>query len=120
MIRKIIIDNGIFPWEGYFVYGTDKPKALKLINKISQGNFTLDHLNSKGVCFNWRGRYIIYMTKFPSTSDEKSTLAHEVFHAVYAVLEHAGIRLTYESEETFAYLTSHITKQIYESRITKK
>ena len=42
-----------------------------------------------------------------------STICHESVHCAYRVLEYAGDEVGDWSEETFAYLTDHIAKQIY-------
>jgi hypothetical protein len=42
-----------------------------------------------------------------------STIAHESVHCAYRVLEYAGEEEGEWGEETFAYLTDHIAKQIY-------
>lgn len=39
-------------------------------------------------------------------------VAHEVFHAVYNLLERIGIRLSSDSEEAYAYLTQFLIKEI--------
>jgi hypothetical protein len=42
-----------------------------------------------------------------------STICHESVHCAYRVLEYSGDEVGDWSEETFAYLTDHISKQIY-------
>lgn len=39
-------------------------------------------------------------------------IAHEVFHAVYNLLERIGIRLSSDSEEAYAYLTQFLINEI--------
>jgi len=42
-----------------------------------------------------------------------ATICHESVHCAYRVLEYSGDEVGDWSEETFAYLTDHIAKQIY-------
>jgi len=41
------------------------------------------------------------------------TIAHEVFHAVEFLMEHIGIKLTYETDEVYAYVIGYLTDEIY-------
>lgn len=42
-----------------------------------------------------------------------NTVAHEVFHAVHAILREKGLKLTNASEEAYAYLTGYITEKLW-------
>ncbi len=49
-----------------------------------------------------------------SSKDDVSTVAHEVTHAVFHILDRwASVKHSYESGETYAHLTGHITDQIF-------
>ena len=41
-------------------------------------------------------------------------VAHEVFHIAHAVLDDAGIRLSFKSDEAFAYLIEYLVTEITE------
>lgn len=47
------------------------------------------------------------------TIDELSILQHEIFHCVMFILDKIGIKLSYKTDEIYAYLIQYITKQIY-------
>jgi hypothetical protein len=40
-----------------------------------------------------------------------SVLAHEIFHVATFILDRAGIKLTDSSDEAYAYLIEHLTRQ---------
>lgn len=42
-------------------------------------------------------------------------IAHEVFHAVYFVMDKVGIMLTNCSDEAFAYLAGYIGEQVFDA-----
>ena len=59
------------------------------------------------------GFQIISLPGIPSTPDDIAILAHEILHAASFILRRAGIEHTESTEEAYAYLTQHITKQAY-------
>jgi hypothetical protein len=46
-------------------------------------------------------------------TDVVKTISHEVVHVVAYIMRSRGIEYTEASEEAFAYLTGHITSEIY-------
>lgn len=59
------------------------------------------------------GTLFIWMPEVPNTIKTKSTLAHEIFHAVVSVMNNKDIPLSADTEEVCAYLISFLTDQIY-------
>lgn len=51
------------------------------------------------------------MDIIPKTIDELSILQHEIFHCVMFILDKIGIKLSYKTDEIYAYLIQYITKQ---------
>ena len=47
-------------------------------------------------------------------------IAHEAFHITYAILDDAGIKLSFKSDETFAYLIEYLVTEITEVLKIKK
>jgi hypothetical protein len=61
------------------------------------------------------GPCILRLRYPPNNPDRRGTLAHEVFHAVYRILRTRGMKLCFKSEESYTYLTGHITREIYKN-----
>jgi hypothetical protein len=60
--------------------------------------------------------YAIRFEKHPFNTEEGHvTIAHEIFHVVFGILHTRGLTLSYDSEEAFAYLTGHLTREIYKN-----
>lgn len=50
----------------------------------------------------------------PDIAERPSLAAHEAFHVACYVMRYAGVRLTKSSEESFAYLISHVYRKLME------
>jgi hypothetical protein len=59
------------------------------------------------------GAYWIRVSENPKEPEFHNTLAHEVMHAVFAILERAGIKYSKDSEEAYCHLNGFITGEIY-------
>jgi hypothetical protein len=59
------------------------------------------------------GCYLMRFRISAKSPDFKNTLAHEMFHLVFKILDRAGMKLTNESQEAFAYLQGYLVEQIY-------
>lgn len=108
------MDCGIFDFIGvHVIVGTDTQAFIRYANKHFAGTgFVFDHERCAGRVLRHKGYWpILWMPRRPRTAREWGTLSHEIFHLVYAILSYAGIVLSGESEETFAYLTSHLINQ---------
>lgn len=70
--------------------------------------------DSNGLCFENDVSPIIWMPHRPKTAFDASTLAHEMFHAVYKVMLRAGVPLTEESQEIYAYALGFGVKRVLE------
>lgn len=44
--------------------------------------------------------------------NDKSTIAHEIFHIACYIMERVGISLCHESDEAYAYLIGYITNKV--------
>lgn len=57
---------------------------------------------------------VIRITRKLNSPEFHATLNHELFHIVMEFLKDMGVIYDSNSEEAYAYLISHLTKQIYE------
>jgi len=55
---------------------------------------------------------VVWIREEPTTPYRIGVLGHEVFHAVCRIMERAGVNLTYNSEDAFAYLYEHILDRV--------
>lgn len=63
---------------------------------------------ASGYSFSQGGLFVIWLYDHKSIS----TLSHEVFHTTVELLRRAGLTLSSDSEEAYAYQIAFITKQI--------
>lgn len=84
-------------------------KVLKKYN-YPVDEVTKDHFRGRGICFDCGGCYpIIALPKFPKTSEEIATLAHEAVHAVDYIFETIGEE---NGGEVFAHSVSAIVEKV--------
>jgi hypothetical protein len=106
----------------WFVVSEDHRRSIKFVNykyglpnpsapAFDETEFA--HLVGKTFCHSL-GWPIIWLPSFPKKPIEHAFVAHEIFHAVYDLLAKAGIRLSFDSDEAYAYLIGHITQKFYE------
>lgn len=99
----------------------------QIIDAIKDENYTDDrtllHLKENveeittngGVTFSDGAFTIIALGSQETVADYLNTLTHEIFHAVFYILEHRGLKLTVDSQEAYAYLSGYIMEQIIKS-----
>ena len=119
-----IIPIDIYNTDLIFITGTkdDLKAALEyyLGNKNSKEVYTvmtenISNINSGKSTF-LNSREIVLWIPNPK---DKATLAHEIFHTVYYIMEKVGISLCHESDEAYAYLIGYITNKVTELCETK-
>ena len=79
-----------------------------------------EHQQASVLCVTKGEHYYPYCIRFKQNPikmdiDGHATIAHEVFHTVYRLLNSRGLKLTYESEEAFTYLMGHLSREIYKN-----
>ena len=81
-------------------------KVFDNVDEHTQGRTVLNFCNNA---------FIVWQPHLPQSVFDMQFLVHEIFHATKALLENAGISLSDESEEAYAYLIGYITKKVLES-----
>lgn len=72
------------------------------------------HMEGKGRTMRLTNNAFILWTKhFPHTPEEFGYLAHEIFHVADLMLRRAGLSLSDDSDEAFAYQIDWITRRIF-------
>lgn len=109
------INSGLFPFT-VWVFFCNKEKMFKKIKPYFGDNDMNNIVNLKyylGKHIFIDSKSIIWMPSIPKYTNDFAILQHEIFHTVISVLDHVGLKLCDESEETYSYLVQHYTKQIY-------
>ena len=113
--RLIYVD--VYDQSFHWVITSDLNKLEKFLRKnFDDVTLKIDTYNipeHKGGLFRREGRSpILWIPKTPSTTKEYATLIHEIFHLAYDILDYAGVPLSKDSEEAYAYLLSSLTNWI--------
>jgi len=93
--------------------GVSKEQLIKDIKKeIKQDTTKEFDGNERGALFSFKRKNeeVIFWLWVPRIN--RRTIAHEVWHATKAVLYYAGVELSDNSEESFAYLNGYLTEII--------
>lgn len=108
-----------YPFPVRFCSGFSRKQCYSKLKKINERYAeeldTVNFLTCEGDAF-----YITFSNHYSLLFiDEADTcnyaiVAHEVFHAVYYIMNESGVKLSEDSEEAFAYLTEYLMKQIVE------
>jgi len=110
---------GMFDFSIRCVIG-DHDKALEYIAHVFDD--TIEEMpdgnrgyEARGICY-FRTGYIpiIWLPRYPQSSREISTLAHECIHAVNHLFDWAAVPLSKDTEETFAHAVGHAVNNILE------
>jgi len=86
----------------------NKKQHRKGRDKYNKENFKNYHAV---ICSHHKHSPVIWMPKKPKSGRELSSLAHEILHAVFEIMDWAGVKYDKSSEEAFAYLHTHLMQQ---------
>lgn len=121
-IVLIKITEPIFRRKMWVVIGEQK-KAIKRLGKEKELKdvFFGKSINSHGcVWITAGGRGVLWLENFKGRPQDYDHLCHEIFHLTYGMLDYVGVKLSDESEETFAYYSGFLTRTILEGIKKKK
>lgn len=76
-------------------------------------HFTDERQDGKGSCISDGIDSFIILGDYRDIPDLVNTISHEAFHFVFTVLDHAGLKLSYKSEEAYTYLIGYVVEEIY-------
>lgn len=116
----LVIKGTVWPYDIVVGMGISREKLIQLMERRYHDPFTPGDKENllKGTP---RGRTIqldnnavvVWCQHFPTTSHQFAVLQHELFHAATMVLHYAGLTLSEESDEAWAYFIEYITKVTY-------
>lgn len=118
-IGFLLIKGTTWPYDVIVALGPTKKQLLAYIDRrFKNALTTVDRQNfdAKG-----HGRTIqlennalvLWTLNFPYSPQEFGWLVHEIFHTADLMLRGAGLQLSYESDEAFAYQIDWLTKVIF-------
>jgi hypothetical protein len=116
-----LLKGSVFPYDVLICLGTTEQQIKEYATKRFENCFTDRELEllselSKKKGYTLRlenGAYLLWTALFPTTPEGFEHLAHETFHVADLMLRRAGLTLSDDSDEAFAYLIGWITKNIY-------
>jgi hypothetical protein len=115
---NFIINYTVYPFDLMFSFGqTDKElrAELKKINGIKIGSDYKFEDGEDGKYVYWvNGFTLIRLRCIPKEAYHFGVLQHEIFHAITCLMDHVGMKLTDESNESYAYLIGYATTEVYE------
>lgn len=116
--KHFILDCGIFQFETLVIINKTPRQVQKLLEKYKRSlpDNLIEYLNEKpegSGAYVWnKDPWISVIYLRPTSYVQLQTLfEHEKFHFVYHILSHVGIKLSDETEEVYAYLSEHLTRQ---------
>ena len=115
MVKNFKIEPTIYPYPIYVSY-KDK-KGLFELFKNDHKEITQKEIDS--ITNALKGEYLGKAVELQSgtmilffNTKNSSTIAHEVFHTVYAIFKNVHIPLSNDSEEAWAYYIGYLTQEI--------
>lgn len=118
--RFLLLKGETFPYDVVVCLGVTREDILGYMKK----HFTDDALTEKDkeeLVMNGHGRtveldnnaFILWTNDFPRKPQEFAWLAHEIFHTADLILRRAGVSLSDDSDEVWAYQIDWLTRKIY-------
>lgn len=66
------------------------------------------------------GDMVIRLYSKPRSPEDYALIQHEIYHIIHGIMRHCNIKPTKGNEEAYAYLTQHLTEQLYRKLMPKK
>lgn len=109
---QVKIKGTIFDLDTYVLVNSDTTKSLKIIRSFGLTANGSD-LDSRGSTFYEYGLPIVvwFPTK-PKGNDWSLIVTHESFHVIVGILQWAGLSLSDETEELYAFMLGYYTNEI--------
>ena len=105
------VDGGTFDIDIYVCVSNDIPKIINLVDSLGDMICDSSYFDTRATTLYAYGHPIFVW--FPEEEMDLVVVNHELVHITCAIMKWAGIPLTNETEEIFAYELQYLTKQIY-------
>ncbi len=109
------IEIPIYGSQIFFSFGHSFDNFNAMLCEEHRSNIDRFANGSDGYCQVLKnGGIIIRCKNYPLTSYDFEVLQHEIFHAIFRIMDIKGLKFTRESEEAYAYLNGFITRRVYD------
>lgn len=118
--KIFLIKRETFDFDVLVCLGTERKDIINFANKRFKSAFTsddLEKLEMRGCGLTvqlYSKAFVLWLKKFPTTLKDFGYLTHEIFHTSDLMLRQAGMVLSDDSDEAWAYQIGWLTKKIYE------
>ena len=118
----LLIKGETYPYDVLVSIGTTKEQILEYSKRKFIDCFTDEEITAltdlpskKGYTLMLHNRALfLWLKHFPEKPEHYGFLAHEIFHAADLMLRRAGMSLSDDSDEAWAYQIDWLTKKIYQ------
>jgi hypothetical protein len=104
---QFTIPGKTFDLDVVVVIEKDVDKAYQVVRGIDT-TATIDDFDARGVTFTNGSSIVVWMPKV-----EDQIVSHELLHATVAIMNWAGVPLTDQTEEVYAYQLQYLTNEFY-------
>lgn len=110
-----------YPYDIVVCLGTTREEILahfkkKFIKGLTKDDEEKLEMTGHGLTLRLDNKaFILWLAKYPRTSEQFGYLAHEIFHVADIMLRSAGLTLSDDSDEAWAYHIHWITRNIYKA-----
>ena len=121
--RFFLLKGIIYPYDTVVCLGVSKEEILQYMEKNYIDSLTSEDKDALEMPLNTKGRtlrlknnaYILWTKYFPVNVEHFETLNHEIFHTSDMMLRKAGLSLSDDSDEAWAYMIGWMTREIYKN-----
>jgi hypothetical protein len=114
--RIFVVPHAGYPFDVMVAIGATDEEVFRALDKKLADPLTAEQRDL--LVMRGRGRTVMLLpcgqAVLRLVDTEPGTLAHEVFHVVHYLMDHVGIRLSFDSHEAFAYAIGNLTARIAE------
>lgn len=116
----LIIEGDVWPYDVVVALGTTKEQFIeytdrKFVTALSKEDKDKLKFDGQGMTVMLSNfATIMWLKDYPETPKGFGILAHEIFHVADVILWKAGLNLSQDSDESWAYLIDWLTRRIYE------
>jgi hypothetical protein len=110
------LSGGTFDQNSKVIITNDTLLALKYVREQGHDTtITKADFESRGICFFFEDYSpIMWLPSIPVTPEETAIANHELMHLTVNIMNWAGVPLTEESEEAYAYELQYLSNQFYQ------
>ena len=113
------IHFGVFDYSIIFVTGKIKylQKYIRWKHHNKKFQLRISPCGSNGLLLTCPSYVdVIWMPRYPKTTDEVATLAHESLHAILGLFEWAGMELNMQTAEIATHVLGYMIREILDGR----